>query len=243
MSICVHPDDLDTPPKLPQRSIMTPQHIRSLNSILPYTHIHPPLQTHISNLVSSLSTHPRLHSAITGRAVLGFPEYIKAHRLISAQFTLPEGWEAAAQTRDEVEGAARASLGGIIPRLRKQDEGWVDTWGILAGEGPDPSELASGKILEGDSDSWNLDCQMGNIEAVFALALRHRISWRKQRDEVMWLLKGSAVQSCLSQVKGAPTLGASGGVAGIEEKKKEKRRERRRRRDVDVILEEVMSIV
>lgn len=116
-------------------------------------------------------------------------------------------------------------------RVKKQDEGWVDTWGILAGEEPTLADLV---LSDGDGGEWEgIDCQPGNAHAVFTLAVRHRVGWREERREVMYLLKGSAVGR------------AGGGVSAGdgEGKMKQRKRERRKRREVDMMLEDILAVV
>lgn len=127
-----------------------------------------------------------------------------------------------------------------IPRVKKQEEGWVDTWGMLAGEEPDFRPRA---VEGGDTKLRELNCRIGNIEAVFGLALRHRICWREERGQVMWLLKGSTVASKSTKRDVDDAISAEMGSTTGQNGSKLKRRERRRIREVDLILEKVLASV
>lgn len=127
--------------------------------------------------------------------------------------------------------------------------GGVDTWGILAGEEPLVSALQKSitpsmmdrradtgrsrdDTTDEEMDEWY--CHPSNVHAVLHLCLRHRLSWREEREEVMWSSKGTA-RGHLGIVRY--------GEDTEDKKKKDKLRARRRRRGVDMIVEEIMATV
>ena len=133
-------------PAVSTHALISTRYIYNLRRLLPFTHIHPPLNTHISNLFSAASAHPRLSSTFTAKALNSFPLYVKAHRLISAAIPLPTGWESALDRRD-------AQATNIVEKGRDGDKldrfgvgggrGGVHTWARAAGEEPDITELRS----------------------------------------------------------------------------------------------------
>jgi hypothetical protein len=160
------------------------QYVQTLRHLLPYTHIHPPLQLRISNLLSAVSLHPLLHSTITGRVLRSFPEVARAHRLLSGPYNLPSSDRCSplAQPPAREDSDKRFGLSG--------GKGGIETWAELAGEEP--------SLAEGE-EGWY--ARPENIEGVFNLCLRHRVRARGDKGEVMWLLSGSAVDPPSSRSK------------------------------------------
>ncbi|ORY28165.1 hypothetical protein BCR39DRAFT_535841 [Naematelia encephala] len=193
----VYASDIHHPPSYPSSLGLIPsEYMANLHSLLPYVHIHPPLAVHISNVLSALSNHPRLHTTLTGRAVRLFPYFVRAHRLLSSAFSLPPSWETALAIQQSL-------VDGQLPPKGFEDgkygvgggKGGVDTWARSAGEEPSLSDLAADV---GESETWQGDgglyAMPGNVEGVWETALRHRVRWRPERAEVMWRLKGGAEQ-------------------------------------------------
>ncbi|WVR07841.1 hypothetical protein IAU60_004884 [Kwoniella sp. DSM 27419] len=175
-------DDLEpVPAGLVDGAVVPAEYIASLRALLPYVHVHPPLAVHMSNLLSAVSCHPSLRACVTQRAVRAFPEYVKAHRLLSGPFDIPAGFSAKVlrQQHDEQAQMTRSmtgkGLGGGV--------GGVDSWARQAGEEP--------SLLEGEAvdDPY---CTPGNVEGVWKVLIAHRCRRRRPREEVMWLMKGGA---------------------------------------------------
>jgi len=117
--------------------------------------------------------------------------------------------------------------------------GGVDTWGLKAGEAPDVRGLR-GKLRRGGSDTGEGDAEgredgedwyagLRDVEGAWGVGVRHRVRWRKEGGEVMWLLDGSA---------------ADLGRKGYEGERMAKgRKGKRGGRDVDGLLEEILRTV
>ncbi|WVQ71540.1 hypothetical protein IAR50_001079 [Cryptococcus sp. DSM 104548] len=181
----VDPFAMDKPPRDLHPGALIPQpYLRTLSLLLPYTHIHASVSMHISNLLSAITTHPSLHSAITSRAVRAFPTYVRAHRLLFGDFTLPPMFEVKLHERHSgqgLEAKSKKGLGG--------GAGGVDSWNLLAGEEPDVNGLRQ----EGDEeelDGWYVT--PANVQGVWDVFMAHRVKKRREREEVMWLIKGAA---------------------------------------------------
>ncbi|KAK4686816.1 hypothetical protein P7C73_g3310, partial [Tremellales sp. Uapishka_1] len=118
-SVLVHPEDLTLPPpNLRFQTLITPDYLQRLSSLMAYTNIQPPLQLHMSNLASALSSHPQLKTTLTARFMLTFPLLVKLHRVLAGDFVAPP------TIADENDNPH--SLGG--------GQGGVDSWARLAGE-------------------------------------------------------------------------------------------------------------
>ncbi|KAE8538073.1 hypothetical protein D1P53_006140 [Cryptococcus gattii VGV] len=201
--ISLPPSDIDLGAIIPQSYLAT------LSLLLPYTHIHPPLAVHISNLFSAITCHPSLHSAITQRAVRAFPEYVRAHRLLVGDFVLPDGFEIRLQEEQDGRALAtrdRRGTGGGV--------GEIHTWNVLAGEEPDINDLR-GDCGRGEEQLEDWYATPSNVQGVWKVCMIHRVRKRQDREEVMWLMKGSA----------------SGGV------------KKSRRKGVGMILDEILATV
>ncbi|WWC64391.1 uncharacterized protein I303_107001 [Kwoniella dejecticola CBS 10117] len=231
-----------------QTGIIPSSYISTLKSLLPYVHIHAPLQIHISNLLSAVSSHPSLRTSLTGKAVRAFPELIRAHRLLSGDFKVPQAFLNPAGSGHEVEKEKeKKGLGGGI--------GGVDTWNQLAGEQPTLGSFAKnataaaaaaeeagaggrGEGGRGDEEGDIEDpyCAPSNVQGVWKVFAAHRCKLRTEREEVMYLIKGSAGSAFASE-------GGSGrGVRG-DKLENADRNVREKRRGVDTILEEITRTV
>jgi len=146
--------DSTNPSSDPTLPPITAKYIYNIQRLLPFTHIHPPLSIHISNLFSATSSHPRLTSTLTSKAHNAFPLFVKAHRLISASVPLPQYWEEALDRRDLIQSTEEkentSSVTGKIGKVGDAERerfgvgggrGGVHTWARAAGEEPDVSEL------------------------------------------------------------------------------------------------------
>ena len=196
-SIPSYPNDLPSTPRgSPSeelRHVIPREYIANLRRLLDYTHIHPPLSVHLSNLLSALSAHPRLQATLTSRAVSAFPLFVRAHRLISAPFDIPAGWDEALRRRVyTVDGTHtdRFGVGG--------GKGGVDTWARAAGEEPPVSDLSLAGLEEGYDYGWYANEE--NVNGVWSLCMRHRVKARRRRGEVMWLLQGGAADEVDTEV-------------------------------------------
>lgn len=183
------PNDLPSISSSPDEQLyrtMPRDYIENLRRLLDYTHIHPPLAIHISNLLSALSTHPRLQSTLTSRAVNTFPLFVRAHRLVSAPFDIPADWEEALRRQTWAADGSHTDKYGV-----GGGRGGVNTWARAAGEEPPISDLSLAGLDEEDDNGWYANTE--NVNGVWSLCLRHRVKARGRRGEVMWLLQGGAV--------------------------------------------------
>ena len=128
-------------------------------------------------------------------------------------------------------------------------KGGVGMWDVFAGAEPSVRDLGAGfgssnsrrrrlagvaGEVEEEEDAEEGDDPYAtptNVEGVFWTALRHRVRYREERDEVMWLLKGTA-SDVLADVAGA---GAGG--------KNKEQESRKRANEVDQILSKILSSV
>ena len=70
-------------------------------------------------------------------------------------------------------------------------KGGVDTWGDKAGQEPDIGDLRKVKDDDEDGEQWY--ATPDNVVGVWQLCMRHRIKGRGEMEEVIWVLKRSAV--------------------------------------------------
>ncbi|ORX40769.1 hypothetical protein BD324DRAFT_612059 [Kockovaella imperatae] len=182
--------DIPLPPEIPRSPLIPSEYISDLTALLPYTHIHPSLQIHISNLLCAVSAHPRLRSTITGRMLRYFSDFVRAHRLLASPFDLPANWRAKLHRQPGQEEAATRpasrgfGLGG--------GENGVDTWAEKAGQEPHIRDLRRVKEDETDGEPWY--ATTANVGGVWQLCLRHRVKARGEIDEIMWVVKRSAAE-------------------------------------------------
>lgn len=194
------------------------QYISDIAALLPYTHIHPTLTQHLNNLISATSVHPDLQSTLTGRFFNTLPVLVKAHRLLSAPFTLPTDWRAnlARLAQPDLGDTQRFGLGG--------GQGGVNGWARRAGEEPDLAELGD------DGEEWHAGPE--NIRGVWTTAIRHRVKWRDVGEGVMWAITTSAADLSDQQRQ-----------AAVAELHVQRRRERKRREAVDAILDDMLTML
>lgn len=139
----------------------------SLRSLLPFIHIHPPLQRQLTNLSSALNVHPRLKLILSGQGTGWLGDLVRGARILRGSLGLPETWERGMREREALErlvdgasgeagkrgvegvgvrdqgyGAEWAGFnkaGGQSTKMRERRE--VDSWGIRAGEEPSIASL------------------------------------------------------------------------------------------------------
>ncbi|WWC91529.1 uncharacterized protein L201_006475 [Kwoniella dendrophila CBS 6074] len=225
-------DDLDIPPSdLDPVGIIPQSYLCPFTKLLPYVHIHAPLQVHISNLLSAVNSHPSLKTTLTGKSFRSFPEYIKAHRLLFGSFDIPPAFllndssttsSSTSSSKIEISSNNDSKLGsggGI---------GGVDTWANLAGEEPTLTKFnrdqnQSENDVTMDMEYEDIYCTPQNVQGIWKVFVNHRCKKRLEREEIMWLIKGSANKAGLA----------------FEDKNKTNRN----RHDVDKILDEILRTV
>lgn len=191
---------------------------------------------------------------------------------MAAPFKLPEGWEEGLEVRSYIldrisngdvdlrVGPNRSNLGknGNRNGKGKGHDGFIDMWTVQAGEEPDLSSLSihphptpqaptidQGQDERGvNGDEWY--CHLVNVEAVWTPVWRHRLQYRQEREEVMYLLKGSSLDDMRHKQLGCIIKAFEAmGDKEIErvKRKKDKLRGRRRRREVDILLDSIKNSV
>jgi hypothetical protein len=190
------------------------QYLNDLSALLPYTHIHPSLTQNLNNLISATSTHPNLHSAMTAHFFTTLPVLVKAHRLLSGPYDLPERW------RVNLAKVSLPSRGKSQRSGLHGGKGGVDNWPKKAGEEPNMADLGEG------AQGWYVG--PGNVQGVWASAVRHRVKWRPGSESIMWAIKSSA---------------ADLGEKGVLAESKARRKAAKRRADVDRIVDEMLEIM
>lgn len=214
------PDDIEPPPAgLEQTALIPPDYVADLRSLLEITHIHPPLEVHISNLVAALSLHPSLASTITVRAEEALTRLVRAQRLLASPFDLPPDWEENVHTWQREVGnpnaARRQAAGGL-----SGGPGGVDTWARRAGEVP-----RTEAVVGPGGDEWY--CLPENVAGAWALAVRHRVRVREPGQGALYQLNGTAQERAAKASKHEGTV----------------RETARHRREVDHALEELLLTV
>ncbi|CAK9783571.1 hypothetical protein CC85DRAFT_304398 [Cutaneotrichosporon oleaginosum] len=200
-SALIYADELVAPPPgLGVTALIPPEYILDLRSLLLLTHIHPPLESHINNLLTALSLHPTLEARLTSRASACFNTLIKGQRILAGPFELPEGWlehlrawRADKWAEAEYDAGAGSSLPASALHSRTLANkggygggpGGVDTWGQRAGETPTPASM-----LGPGATDWY--CDPDNVEGAFELAIRHRVHVRRPGEATLFALNGSA---------------------------------------------------
>lgn len=188
--ISISPSDLKSVPNTSINPIIPFGYIANLRRLLDYTHIHPPLRVHISNLLSALSAHPSILPTLTGRAVRLFPLFVKTHRLLSSPFSLPPEWEEAVlrETTTTTPPANDIVYGkDIVKDLER-----ANTWARQAGEEPTLSSLTGD--LEDGYEGWYATPE--NVNGVWHLCMRHRVKLRRETGGgIMWMLQTSAADA------------------------------------------------
>jgi hypothetical protein len=206
-----------------------------LRSLLLLTHIHPPLESHINNLLAALSLHPTLEANLTARAAACLNTLVKGQRILTGQFELPEGWlehlhawRAAKWVEAEYDAGVGSSLpaSALRPRTAAGEAGGygggpggVETWGQRAGETPTPASM-----LGPGATDWY--CDPDNVEGAWELAVRHRVRARRPGESTLFALNGSAQE----RVQYARQTGS-------------KEAARRRRKEVDDALVQILQDV
>ncbi|KAL1409999.1 hypothetical protein Q8F55_003999 [Vanrija albida] len=222
-SIVVVPEDIDPPPAgVESAALIPPDYVADLRTLLEITHVHPPLEVHISNLVAALSLHPALASSISARAEEALNRLIRAQRLLASPFDLPPNWEDNLHTWQHEVGnpnaAARRQVkatGGL-----SGGPGGVDTWARRAGEVP-----RTAAVVGPGCDEWY--CLPENVAGAWALAVRHRVRVREPGQGALYQLNGTARERAAKVSKHEGSVKEAAG----------------RRREVDQALEELLLTV
>ncbi|KAL7418266.1 hypothetical protein Q5752_006722 [Cryptotrichosporon argae] len=179
--------DAETPPELEPAALVPPAYLLDLRNLLDFTHVHPPLHTHMTNLLSSLILHPRLSATITARASKSLGALVRAHRLLQGDFELPARWVTELRRWARSAEIPLHHAGGKYAGGR----GGVDTWARRAGEKPDVADLrGEGAGEDEGGDDWY--ALPRNVAGVWVSAFRHRVKFRQRGDESLWVLVGSA---------------------------------------------------
>ena len=226
LSTSLHPSDVaPPPPHLDRQPLIPPDYLRDLASLVPFTHIHPPLQMQIATLLSGVSAHPRLETTVSGKVMRAFPDYVRAHRLLAQPFTLPKEWKTQlAQFRQKREVAEMFEQGVRLPHPSMSncaiEYGNVDIWAEKAGEARDYRDLRDRKDDETDGQEWY--ARIEDVRGVWSPCLRHRVTGRGAMDELIWILTGAS-----------EPIGKDDGSKS--------RKIRQRRADPDRILEQVIA--
>lgn len=182
--------DVDLPPMgLSRTALVPPQYIADLHDLLILTHIHPPLELHIANLIAAACLHPQLEANISQSGNTAVTQLVKAHRLLSEPFPLPHSWQTSLETwrrtndpsgsDKRVGRAARADTSFI------GGPGGVATWAVRAGEVP-----RADKMLGYGAQDWY--CTPDNVAGAWELAIRHRIRVREPGDAALYALNATA---------------------------------------------------
>lgn len=187
----VYPDDVQSPPVGLERVALIPdEYISDLRLLLLLTHIHPPLETHIANLIGALALHPKIAAGLSTRGSAAFTALVRSQRLLAADFYLPPDWKQAldkwrvVQCVDRSMSEQSADVGE--PRGLAGGPGGVVTWGRRAGEAPTPESM-----LGPEAEDWY--CLPRNVAAAFELAVRHRVRARRPGEAALYAMNGSAL--------------------------------------------------
>lgn len=227
---------MSPPPGLGVTVLVSPDYIMDLRSLLLLTHIHPPLESHINNLLAALSLHPTLEANLSARATACLNTLVKGQRILAGPFDLPEGWidhlhawRAAKWAELEYE----AGVGSSLPASALQPpgitggggfgggRGGVETWSQRAGEVPTPETM-----LGPGATDWY--CDPDNVEGAWELAVRHRVRARRHGQTMLFARDGSA------QERVQYARGETGGSREAA---------RRRRKEVDDALVQILQDV
>lgn len=159
--------------------------------LLLLTHIHPPLEAHIANLVAALALHPTLAGGLSSRATSALTALVRGQRLLAADFYLPPDWKSALDEWRAVQCSESAGFDmSSSPEARSGlgfagGPGGVVTWGRKAGETP----TAEAMLGEGAEDWY---CLPRNVAGAWELAIRHRVRARRPGESALYALNGSA---------------------------------------------------
>lgn len=196
----IYADDIEAAPLgIGTQALIPPDYVMDLRSLLFLTHIHPPLENHINNVVAALSLHPTLEANISARAAACFTTLVKGQRLLATPFDLPPGWlehlrawRTAKWRETEYDAGVGSSLPASTLNARSGDEGGygggpggVETWAQRAGEVPTPEAM----LGEGATDWF---CLPENVAGAWELAVRHRVRARRPGGAMLFALNGSA---------------------------------------------------
>lgn len=179
--------DFEPPPEgLERRAIIPSPYIDDLHSLLRLSHIHPPLDLHISNLVAAAELHPRIAAGIsqTGSQVLS--DMVRGQRLLASPFTLPQGWRGHLDAWRALHEPNTSPLGSNNVGYAG-GPGGVSTWGERAGELP-----TAEKMLGPAAEDWF--CTPDNVAGAWELAIRHRLRVLEPGETALYALNSSALE-------------------------------------------------
>lgn len=180
------------------------------------THVSPPLETYVGNLVSALALHPVLCAELTRAATSTLQAFVRAHTVLTSVFALPPGWRQAMAAWKQAEGRMATALTAA--------QGGMGNWASKAGERPKASLVFGAQVKD-----WF--ARPENAAAVFAAVMRHRCRVRRGGESMLYALQGSAedrVRHCAVEEKGAEV---------------DRRAARKRREDVEDELADVLAEV
>lgn len=162
-------------------ALLPADYVADVRSLLIPTHVHPPLETYVSALVSALALHPALDAQLTRAATASLGAFVRAHCVLSASFHLPRGWRQAM--------AAWKRLAGRTATPLTAGQGGMGNWASKAGERPQPA-LVFGDDAAAQVQDWY--ARPENARAVFAVVMRHRCRERRGGQSMLYALDGSA---------------------------------------------------
>lgn len=167
------------PAGLGVHALLDPGYVADVRSLLIPTHMHPPLEIYVSNLVSALALHPTLVAQLSRSATASLDAFVRAHTVLSSSFHLPPGWREAM--------AAWKKRSGRSATPFTVGEGGMGDWASKAGERPKPAAVFG---PETQVEDWYVRPE--NARAVFAIVMRHRCSERRGGENMLYALEGSA---------------------------------------------------
>lgn len=186
-------DDLEPPPIGLSRTALVPNtYISDLRYLLALTHIHPPLETHISNLIAALAMNPEVTTALTARATAALAVLTQTHRLLAGDFDVPSGWRIRLhEYQRAMRGSGDSRIDDSAPFTRSARRGLgggpggVATWNLRAGEPPTATAM-----LGPGAEAWY--CMPENVAGAWELAVRHRVRVRRPGEGILYAIDGSA---------------------------------------------------
>lgn len=159
--------------------LLDASYVADVRSLLIPTHMHPPLEIYVSNLVSALALHPTLVAQLSRSATASLDAFVRAHCVLSSVFHLPPGWRESMATWKKLAGRTATAL--------TVGEGGVGDWASKAGERPKPA-----LVFGADTEVEDWYARPDNARAVFAIVMRHRCRERRGGENLLYALDGSA---------------------------------------------------
>lgn len=153
--------------------------VADVRSLIIPTHVHPPLEIYVSNLISALALHPTLVAELSRSATASMAAFVRAHCVLSSVFYLPPRW------RESM--AAWKKLAGRTATALTAGQGGMGDWASKAGERPKPA-----LVFGDDTEVEDWYARPENARAVFAVVMRHRCRERRGGESMLYALNGSA---------------------------------------------------